>query len=76
MLAALRDKPGEFALLLTDYNMPGMSGLEVAREALALDPRLTVAVASGHITDGETLSFGDAGLTVDLAIVAADARYR
>ncbi len=50
-LAALRDQPGEFALLLTDYNMPGMSGLEVAREALALDPRLPVAVASGYITD-------------------------
>ncbi|ODT32061.1 MAG: hypothetical protein ABS53_08925 [Hydrogenophaga sp. SCN 70-13] len=50
-LAALRDKPGEFALLLTDYNMPGMSGLEVAREALSIEPRLTVAVASGYITD-------------------------
>lgn len=50
-LAALRERPGEFALLLTDYNMPGMSGLEVAREALAIDPRLPVAVASGYITD-------------------------
>ncbi|WP_156479574.1 response regulator, partial [Hydrogenophaga intermedia] len=50
-LAALRERPGEFALLLTDYNMPGMSGLEVAREALAIEPRLPVAVASGYITD-------------------------
>jgi len=50
-LAALREQPGEFALLLTDYNMPGMSGLEVAREALAIEPQLPVAVASGYITD-------------------------
>ena len=50
-LATLREHPGEFALLLTDYNMPGMSGLEVAREALVIAPDLPVAVASGYITD-------------------------
>jgi CheY-like chemotaxis protein len=50
-LSLVRDRPGHYALLLTDYNMPGMSGLEVAREALAADPALTVAVASGYITD-------------------------
>ncbi|MBL0917350.1 MAG: response regulator [Hydrogenophaga sp.] len=50
-LRLVRERPGQFALLLTDYNMPGMSGLEVARHALAADPALTVAVASGYITD-------------------------
>jgi signal transduction histidine kinase len=50
-LSLLRERPGHYALLLTDYNMPGMSGLEVARHALAVDPDLTVAVASGYITD-------------------------
>lgn len=50
-LSLLRERPGHYALLLTDYNMPGMSGLEVARHALATDPGLTVAVASGYITD-------------------------
>ncbi len=50
-LALVREQPGHFALLLTDYNMPGMSGLEVARHALAADPTLPVAVASGYITD-------------------------
>lgn len=50
-IGAVRDNPGRFALLLTDFNMPGKSGIDVAREVLALDPSLTVAVASGYITD-------------------------
>ena len=50
-LQALRAQPDGFALLLTDFNMPGMSGLDVAREALAVSPRLNVAVASGYITE-------------------------
>ena len=50
-LALVRERPGHFALLLTDYNMPGLSGLDVARQALEADPTLPVAVASGYITD-------------------------
>ena len=48
---ALRADPEGFQLLLTDFNMPGMSGLEVAKAALEINPHLPVAVASGYITD-------------------------
>ncbi|QHE88221.1 hybrid sensor histidine kinase/response regulator [Hydrogenophaga sp. BPS33] len=48
---AVRESPHAFQLLLTDYNMPGMSGLDVAREVLKINPQLPVAVASGYITD-------------------------
>ena len=48
---AVRANPQGFDLLLTDYNMPGMSGIDVAREVLAINPRLTVAVASGYINE-------------------------
>jgi len=50
-LSAVRANPGAYALLLTDFNMPGMSGLDVAREALAIASQLNVAVASGYITE-------------------------
>ena len=39
-----------FDLLLTDFNMPALSGLAVAREAKALRPDLPVLIASGYIT--------------------------
>ncbi len=48
---ALRAFPAGFDLLLTDFNMPGMSGLEVAKAALEINPLLPVAVASGYISD-------------------------
>lgn len=50
-IEAVRADPAGFHLLLTDYNMPGMSGLDVARAVLTLNPSLPVAVASGYITD-------------------------
>lgn len=50
-IEAVRTNPDKFDLLLTDYNMPGMSGIDVAREVLAINPALPVAVASGYIND-------------------------
>ncbi|HUF21434.1 MAG TPA: response regulator [Burkholderiales bacterium] len=38
-------------LMITDFNMPGMSGLEVARAALEVRPDLPVILVSGYITD-------------------------
>lgn len=50
-LAALRADPDAFDLVLSDYNMPGMSGLEVAREVRALRANLPVAIISGFIDE-------------------------
>lgn len=47
----LRANPGDFGLIVSDYNMPGMSGLDVAREAHAIRPELPVAIASGFIDE-------------------------
>jgi len=37
-------------LLVTDYNMPGCSGLDLLRRAEALRPQMPVALASGYVT--------------------------
>ena len=48
-LAALRADPSAFNLVLSDYNMPGMSGLDVARQVRAIRADLPVAITSGFI---------------------------
>ena len=50
-LAAVRADPGQFSLAVTDYNMPGMSGLEVARALRQIRADLPIVMASGYITE-------------------------
>ena len=49
-LAALAEEPWTYDLLVTDYNMPGFSGLDLLREVQKLHPDLPVALASGYVT--------------------------
>lgn len=46
----LRERPLDFDLVVTDYNMPGYSGVELLREARLIRPELPVALASGYVT--------------------------
>jgi PAS domain S-box-containing protein len=48
---ALRRDPDAFDLVLTDYNMPGLSGLDVAKVVAAIRPGLPVILASGHVSE-------------------------
>lgn len=47
-LEALRNEPCD--LLLTDLKMPGVDGLEVLRQARAIDPELPVILLTAHAT--------------------------
>ena len=50
-LRALRDASHPCDVVVTDYIMPGTSGLDFAREVAALRPGLPVVLFSGHIDD-------------------------
>ena len=47
---ALRADPAACDLLVTDYNMPGYSGVDLLREVRRIRPDLPVALASGYVT--------------------------
>jgi len=47
---ALRAAPQDYHLLVTDYNMPGYSGVDLLHEVRSIRPDLPVALASGHVT--------------------------
>jgi CheY-like chemotaxis protein len=51
-LAALRRDPSAVDVVVTDFNMPGTSGLLFAREAMRLRPDLPVVIVSGNVTEG------------------------
>jgi len=70
-LAALRADPAAFDLLLTDYNMPGMSGLDVAREGRSIRADLPVAIASGFLDETLRQAAAAAGVR-DLIFKAID----
>ena len=50
-LLAIQADPYGVDLVLTDFNMPDGSGLELARELVALRPGLPVVVSSGFVDD-------------------------
>jgi len=50
-LAAFEAEPSGFDALISDFNMPGASGLDIAAKVLRLRSDLPVALASGLMTD-------------------------
>jgi len=50
-VAAVRADPLGFDLVVSDYNMSGMSGLDVATQIRSIRPDLPVVIFSGFVTD-------------------------
>ena len=61
-LDALLAGEQHFDLVVTDFNMPGMSGLEIARAIRDAQPDLPVIVVSGYITDDLRREAAEAGV--------------
>ncbi len=56
-LADFRSRPDDFDVVVTDYTMPHLTGLELAREILRIRPGLPLILVSGH-TDALPLDNG------------------
>ena len=52
-LAAFRLQPDAFDAVVTDYNMPGLSGMDVAVAVMTERPSMLVALASGYLRPSE-----------------------
>jgi len=50
-LAAVRANPANFDLVVSDFNMPKASGLDVARAMREIRPDLPVVIVSGFVTE-------------------------
>jgi CheY-like chemotaxis protein len=50
-MEAVRDAPHSFDLVVTDFNMPGASGLDVARAVSNVRADLPVVITSGYINE-------------------------
>jgi PAS domain S-box-containing protein len=61
-IAAVRENPGAFDFVVTDFNMPECSGLDVAQELHGIRPELPVVISSGYITEELRSQARDAGV--------------
>ena len=50
-LERVRAGSDTFDVVVTDFNMPELSGLDLARELIRLRPALPVVISSGYVTD-------------------------
>ena len=61
-VAAVRAQPHAFDLVVSDFNMPGFSGLDVALELARIRADLPVVISSGHVTEEQHAEMLRAGV--------------
>jgi PAS domain S-box-containing protein len=63
-LAMFRQRSDEWAFMFVDYLMPGMNGLELAREVRRIRPEFPIALMSGYVGDLSTEEVEAAGIAI------------
>jgi PAS domain S-box-containing protein len=58
----LAANPQSFDLVITDMNMPGMSGIDVARQVLEIRPELPVVITTGYVRSSDIAAIRDMGV--------------
>jgi PAS domain S-box-containing protein len=61
-IEAVRENPADFDFVVTDFNMPECSGLDVAQELHGIRPELPIVISSGYITEELRSQARDAGV--------------
>jgi PAS domain S-box-containing protein len=61
-LAVIRESPTRFVMVVTDYNMPRMSGLDLARAVARIRPSMRFVVTSGYIDDALRMDANSLGI--------------
>jgi two-component system chemotaxis response regulator CheY len=61
--AAAHFQPGAFDLVLTDWNMPGKTGVEVARAIRALDAKIPIVMITTEAEKNRVLEAIQAGVS-------------
>ena len=63
-LSAFAAAPGRYELVITDYEMPGVDGVELCRQMIALSPtqKILLATGSGFFTEAVARHAGFTGL--------------
>ena len=56
-------KPGEFDLVLTDWNMPGKNGLEVVQEIRAMDAKVPIIMVTTEAEKSRVMQAIQAGVS-------------
>lgn len=56
------EDPGYFDAVISDLSMPGLSGLELAREVLRVRPQMAMMLCSGNLSEGEASEAGVLGV--------------
>jgi two-component system, cell cycle sensor histidine kinase and response regulator CckA len=61
-IESFRADPSRINLVVTDFSMPGMSGLEVAHELIAIRPDICIVLVSGYLDDALVASSREVGI--------------
>jgi CheY-like chemotaxis protein len=64
-IEAFRRDPGRFSIAITDLTMPRISGIELAREVMAIRPGFPIVLSSGHVPERS----GDQALAMGIRCV-------
>jgi PAS domain S-box-containing protein len=61
-MALVEKRPQDFDLVITDLNMPGVNGLDVARELLSIRPDLPIIITSGYVRADDVAAARELGV--------------